>query len=103
MIRPSPPPPFFVPSPYPPPLPHHHQQEDDSSSMIRPSERYLLFKHLVGSMAHMSYRVFQKVVEGIDEELVLQIAQYPKLFKRLTVRVGGGVLGRGSLLHTSSS
>ena len=74
-------------------------QEDSSSSSLPPSARYLLFKHLLGSMAVLSYRVYQKVVEGIDDDLVLQIAAYPKLFKRLTVSGGLGGVGGGSMPH----
>ncbi len=48
--------------------------------------KYLLLRCVVSSLADLDWRVWQAFVGGLHSSLALEIARFPKLFKRLTVR-----------------
>ncbi|KAJ9525168.1 hypothetical protein QJQ45_020714 [Haematococcus lacustris] len=48
------------------------------------SLKYLLLRALVASLDGLSWRVWQALVSGLHGSLALELARFPKLFKRLT-------------------
>ncbi len=49
-------------------------------------------------MDRLSYRVWQRMVAGLNSAVALELAAFPKLFKRLTVRHMRGAGGPVGLL-----